>query len=154
MEKYAFSNATSKSMNQHKSRTFFISAIIAILMLGEQLLVAQSDNHITVPLTDPARPAQVRAHLLNGSITVKAYEGKEIIVDAKVRTSTRTEVGEGHGEGRGEGRGEGMHRIPMTSTGLNVEAENNQVRISTDSVQRTVDLTLSVPVHTSLSLRT
>jgi len=45
-----------------------------------------------------------------------------------------------------------MKRIPMTSTGLNIEAENNQVRISTDSVQRTIDLVITVPVHTSLSL--
>jgi DUF4097 and DUF4098 domain-containing protein YvlB len=47
-----------------------------------------------------------------------------------------------------------MKHIPMTSTGLNVEAENNQVRVSTDSVQRTIDLTITVPVHTSLSLHT
>ena len=42
----------------------------------------------------------------------------------------------------------------MSSTGLNVEAENNQVRISTDAIQRTVDVTITVPVHTSLSLKT
>jgi len=40
----------------------------------------------------------------------------------------------------------------MTSTGLSIEAENNQVRIGTDSIQRTIDLTITVPVHTSLSL--
>ena len=45
-----------------------------------------------------------------------------------------------------------MKHIPMTSTGLNIEAENNQVRVSTDSYQRTIDLTITVPTHTSLSL--
>ena len=38
-----------------------------------------------------------------------------------------------------------MKRIPMTSTGLNIEAENNNVRVSTDSYQRTIDLTITVP---------
>jgi DUF4097 and DUF4098 domain-containing protein YvlB len=74
---------------------------------------------------------------------------KEILVEARVRDESR-------GEGRGEGHGAsaGMKRIPMTSTGLNVEADNNQVRISTDAIQRTVDVTITVPVHTSLSLKT
>jgi DUF4097 and DUF4098 domain-containing protein YvlB len=87
----------------------------------------------------------LRAHLLNGSITVKGADVKEVIVDAKARG--------GEESGR-SGRAEGMKRIPMTSTGLNIEADNNQVRISTDSFQRTVDLTITVPVHTSCSLHT
>ena len=41
---------------------------------------------------------------------------------------------------RGEGKSDGMKRIPMTSTGLNIQAENNNVRVSTDSYQRTIDL--------------
>jgi DUF4097 and DUF4098 domain-containing protein YvlB len=47
-----------------------------------------------------------------------------------------------------------MKRVPMVSTGLNVEEENNQVNINADSVQRPIDLTISVPVRTSLNLRT
>lgn len=119
-------------------------------MFGAQLLAAQAgdNNRITVPLTDPSRPAQVRAHLVSGSITVKAYEGKDVIVEAKTR-------GDDGDEEKHERRREGnLHRIPMNSTGLNVEAENNQVRVSTDSFRRAIDLTLTVPVHTSLSLHT
>jgi DUF4097 and DUF4098 domain-containing protein YvlB len=123
---------------------FYKIALAAIVIsLVAPLLAGQaSDNRVTVPLSDPTRPATVRAHLLNGSITVKGGDVKEIVVEAKVR----------HEDSRGEGRAEGMKRIPMASTGLNIEAENNQVRISTDSVQRTIDLIITVPVHTSLSL--
>src|SRR5215472_12294942 len=147
METYAFSNATTNPMNPLKFCAQFISIVILLFVgLGPRLLAQSSDNHVAVPLADPSRPAQVRAHLVNGSITVKAYEGKEVIVDAKVRE------GEGRGEGEGEGRGRGhglrrrsegtedsgeppsagLRRVPMTSTGLSVEAENNQVRISTE----------------------
>src|SRR6516162_5814570 len=133
-------------MNSLKFVTQFIAAVI-FLIVGPWLLAQGPDSHIAVPLADPSRPAQVRAHLVNGSITVKAYEGKEVIVDAKVREGEGR--GEGEGEGRGRGRGlrrrsegtedsgeppsAGLKRVPMTSTGLSVEAENNQVRVNTES---------------------
>src|SRR6266700_2178130 len=134
----------SKPMTNFKFHKFIIQIVSAVLLAAAPMLHAQSpDNKVTVPLTDPSRPVTVRAHLLNGGITVKGADIKEVIVEAHVRDH----------EGRGEGHGEGMKRIPMTSTGLNIEAENNEVRISTDSVQRTTDLVITVPVHTSLSLR-
>src|SRR5450432_3649629 len=144
METYAFLNAMSKPMNYYiKFYRFTLAAVFTFL--AAPLLTAQAtDNRVTVPLSDPARPAKVSAQLVSGSITVKGGDVKEIVVEARVR----------HEESRGEGKAEGMKRIPMTSTGLNIEAENNQVRVSTDSYQRTIDLTITVPTHTSLSLHT
>jgi DUF4097 and DUF4098 domain-containing protein YvlB len=121
-----------------------ISIAAAALFTLAQPLCAQSDNRVTVPLTDPARPVTLRAHLVSGSITVKGAVVKEVIVEARARGD----------EAHTGGRAEGMKRIPMTSTGLNIEAENNNVRVSTDSYQRTVDLTITVPIHTSVSLHT
>jgi DUF4097 and DUF4098 domain-containing protein YvlB len=121
-----------------------ISIAAAALFTLAQPLGAQSDNRVTVPLTDPARPVTLRAHLVSGSITVKGADVKEVIVEARARGD----------EAHAGGRAEGMKRIPMTSTGLNIEAENNNVRVSTDSYQRTVDLTITVPIHTSVSLHT
>jgi DUF4097 and DUF4098 domain-containing protein YvlB len=134
----------SKPMNYYfKFYKFTLAA--AFTFLAAPLLTAQAtDNRVTVPLSDPARPAKVSAQLVSGGITVKGGDVKEIVVEARVR----------HEESRGEGKAEGMKRIPMTSTGLNIEAENNQVRVSTDSYQRTIDLTITVPTHTSLSLHT
>src|SRR5215471_3012220 len=98
-------------MNSLKFRMQFIAAVI-FLFAGPWLIAQGPDsNHVSVPLADPSRPAQVRAHLVNGSITVKAYEGKEVIVD-------------------------------------------DQVRVGTESYMRIIDLTITVPVHTSLSLHT
>ncbi len=97
-------------------------------------------DHVSVALSDPARPALVKASLVSGGITVKAYDGKEVVVDARARNreSSRSDSN--------------MKRILVSSTGLSVEEENNEVRISTDSYMRAVDLTISVPVHTSLKL--
>ena len=119
-----------------------ISIAAAALFTLAQPMSAQSDNKVSVPLTDPSRPVTLRAHLVSGSITVKGADVKEVVVEARARGD----------EIRAGGRAEGMKRIPMTSTGLNIEAENNNVRVSTDSYQRTIDLTITVPIHTSLSL--
>jgi DUF4097 and DUF4098 domain-containing protein YvlB len=125
---------------------FYKFAIATLLTVLAPLLMAQApDNRIAVPF-DPSRPVNLRAHLVSGSIMVKGGDVKEIVVEARVRG--------GEGPHGGGGRAEGMKRIPMTSTGLNIEAENNNVRVSTDSYQRTVDLTITVPTHTSVSLHT
>jgi len=133
-----------KYMNYYlKSYTNIVLIAAAALFAVVQPLSAQSDNKVTVPLTDPSRPVTLRAHLVSGSITVKGADVKEVVVEAKARGGEESHSG---------GRAEGMKRIPMTSTGLNIEAENNNVRVSTDSYQRTVDLTITVPIHTSVSL--
>jgi DUF4097 and DUF4098 domain-containing protein YvlB len=122
----------------------FILATTALFVMALPVY-AQSDNKVSVPLTDPSRPVNLRAHLVSGSITVKGGDVKEVVVEAKAR---------GGEESHGDRRAEGMKRIPMTSTGLNIEAENNNVRVSADSYQRTIDLVITVPTRTSLSLHT
>jgi DUF4097 and DUF4098 domain-containing protein YvlB len=78
---------------------------------------------------------------VNGGITVKAYEGKEVIVEARSRNRENS---------REEG---GPKRLAISTTGLSVEEENNEVNINTESYARPIDVTVSVPVHTSLKLR-
>jgi DUF4097 and DUF4098 domain-containing protein YvlB len=103
---------------------------------------AQSGNdRVSVTLSDPSRPAFIKASSVNGSITVKAYEGKEVIVEARERNE------------ESEKPSGGLKRLRISTTGLTVEEENNEVRISTESYARTIDLTISTPVHASVKLR-
>jgi DUF4097 and DUF4098 domain-containing protein YvlB len=83
----------------------------------------------------------VKASLISGGITVKAYDGKEVVVEARVRNreSARSDSG--------------PKRLTISTTGLTVEEESNQVNINTESYARAIDLFISVPVHTSLHLR-
>jgi len=48
-----------------------------------------------VPLSNPSKPAKVEASLIRGSITVKGYEGKEVVIEAKVREKSLTEAASG-----------------------------------------------------------
>jgi DUF4097 and DUF4098 domain-containing protein YvlB len=123
-----------------------IGAALALLSAAQiPLARAQGTNegdHLTLHLSDPSRPAHIKASLINGGITVKAYDGKDVLIEAhaREREPVRTE--------------NGMHRLSVTSTGLAAQEENNEVRIDTDSFMRPVDLVITVPVHTSLSLHT
>jgi hypothetical protein len=124
----------------------FRAAIAAVVMAGAAFLTplagAQSSpDRVSVNLSDPARPAFIKASMVNGGITVKAYEGKEVIVEARTRNEER------------EKSSGGPKRLNISTTGLSIEEENNEVRINTESYARTIDLTISVPVHTSVKLR-
>jgi len=111
---------------------------------------AQGQDRVNVPLDDPARPAIVKISQVSGSIFVKGYEGKEVVVEAHARTE-RDRVRRGRD---GEANTEGMKRIPIAATGLSVEEESNEVRISTDSHMRAIDVTITGPTRANLILRT
>jgi len=139
METFEFLNVMTNTQSS------FIKSVVTIIgcaLVTAVPVLAQSGDRVSVQLSDPARPSVVKASLVAGSINVKSHDGKEVIVEARAR-NRESSSSEG-----------GMRRIPMTSTGLSVEEENNQVRIGTDSYQRPIDLTISVPTRTSLILRT
>src|SRR5437899_29559 len=118
MERFVCLNAMYKT----KIQLAVIRIAAAILMTLAATAQAQvAGDRVPVSLSDPSRPAFVKANLLNGSITVKAYEGKEVIVEARARQTESKAPS-------------GMRRVPMLSTGLSVEEENNQVNINADSV--------------------
>src|SRR5216684_1716068 len=105
METFAFS----KTMNNQSSRFSFLlsasSAAAAVaLALTLSALTAPSaraqgqaqsgGDRIPVTLSDPSRPAYVKVSLVSGGFTVKAYDGKQVIVDARTRNreNSRDEV--------------------------------------------------------------
>src|SRR5579863_8780332 len=123
-------------------RSFVTAAALAgVAFLAPQAGAQNGPDRVSVNLSDPSRPAFVKASMVNGGITVKAYDGKEVIVEARTRNEER------------ERPSGGPKRINVSSTGLSIEEENNEVRIGTESYARTIDLTITVPVHTSVKLR-
>ncbi|HYX52143.1 MAG TPA: DUF4097 family beta strand repeat-containing protein [Candidatus Limnocylindrales bacterium] len=129
--------------NQH----MFLPTILFTVVLGcSGFGQGAPDGRVVAKIADPSRPASVSVHIIQGNITVQGGNAQDVTVEARLRDD--------HEERRSDRNAAGMKRIPMTSSGLNVEAENNQVRITTDQTQRTVDLTITVPVRSSLSLKT
>jgi DUF4097 and DUF4098 domain-containing protein YvlB len=150
-----------------------LAFLVCLALLG-YAQDAKTDRAV-VPLTDPAKPALIKADVLMGSITVKGADGKEVIVEAKVRERSLTDEG-GVGEAmlRGAVRGAlparsvvaeedqeekdkaakvaGMKKLGVVSTGLEVEESNNIVSISAESWKYAVDITIQVPRASSLEL--
>lgn len=106
---------------------------------------AQPDR-VNVPFSDAARPKMLKASVLNGSIIVKGYDGKEAIVEAR----GGSESGK-HRRDRGD-RADGMKLIEMGGTGLVVEESDNVITVGTRSFNANIDLNIQVPYNTSVKL--
>ena len=65
-------------------------AVLALLVAGTcGWAVAQAKEEVAdravVPLSNPAKPAKIEVTVMRGSITIKGYQGKDVIVEARVR---------------------------------------------------------------------
>ena len=119
----------------------FVSALL--FFTSPSLVFAQSGDRVTIPFSDAIRPRLVKVSLMSGGITVRGYEGKDVLVEAKNK------------DGKSEAmpkRAQGMKRIKPTGSGLVAEEENNVVTVSTGPSEHEVDLLVQVPVNTSLKL--
>ena len=101
-------------------------------------------GRVVVPARNTTRPRVVNAASTHGNITVKTYNGKEVIVETP--SSSRSQ------RRRVDQNVDGMHRIDLPSRGLIVEEEDNvvTVRASTPGPE---NLVITVPADTSLHLR-
>jgi len=134
-----------------------------VLLVGAAALGLAQDSKVdraVVPLTTPGKPALIKAGVLTGGITVKGYEGKEVIVEARVREE---KLSEGDEEDVAELAGDeadkdevdksaGMKLIPVIGTGLEIEEQDNVVTINSESWKNAVDLVIQVPSASNLEL--
>jgi DUF4097 and DUF4098 domain-containing protein YvlB len=134
-----------------------------VLLVGAAALGLAQDAKVdraVVPLTTPGKPALIKAGVLMGGITVKGYEGKEVIVEARVREE---KLEEGDEEDAAELAGDeadkaepdksaGMKLIPVVGTGLEIEEQDNVVTIGSESWKNAVDLVIQVPSASNLEL--
>lgn len=122
--------------------------VLAVLIAAGGLAAwaQESPDRVTVPFSDPSRPKMVKVSLLNGGITVRGYNGKEVIVESR---SHDGDSGRRHREAP-----PGMHRIDAGGAGLQVEESENTITIGTERINNTSDISVQVPFDTSLKLRT
>jgi hypothetical protein len=121
-----------KTINTIKTAGFFIMA-----MLLTTSLWAQNDKaeQLTVPLSDPGKPYKLNVDLVQGSITVMGYEGKDIVI---------TTQADEHRKANREAGG-GMRRLDGGSAAdIKAEEKNNKVSVSAE-MARKVNLVIKVP---------
>jgi len=121
----------------------FLAGILAFTQEGKT-------DRATVPFSDPSKPGFIEASVYNGSVIIRGYEGKEVIIEAKVREKLVSEEKEEEEENE---KARGMRQISGASgTGLEVEEEDNVMEIDVSSMKQTVDLTIQVPYNTSMEV--
>ena len=98
--------------------------IISLLCLGTISLLGQT-NSITASFSDPDRPGTVKLQHTNGSVTIRGYSGKNVIIESRP----------GHRKN---------HRIEAR-----VKEEGNRMTINSPSNEGIV---IQVPMQTSLQL--
>jgi len=120
----------------------WLLAMLAMLAHGQEI---QADR-VSVHLSNPAHPASVKASLKSGGITVKGYDGEEVIVEAWFRT------GKSSPGNKTDPKREPSKISETGATRLKVEEKNNVVTVGAGPSDRPIDLTIQVPFKTSLNL--
>jgi hypothetical protein len=113
--------------------------------------LAAAQEKATVPLSDPAQPATVKARLIWGSITVTVGTGPQVVVESQVLPNA--------GRDRIPARTppsvpSGMHRLEAGGRGFQVEEDHNVVTIGGAHGDQSMDLMIQVPLNTSVELKT
>jgi hypothetical protein len=122
------------------------SALLGMTLMVCSLGLAQDPNseRVVVPARNTTHARKVDVSVMGGSITVKGYAGKEVIVEAR---------GDGRHSDRDNDRAaDGMRRLDLPPRGLSVEEENNVVTVRMQRAPNAA-LVISVPPETSLTLR-
>ncbi|HVN59159.1 MAG TPA: DUF4097 family beta strand repeat-containing protein [Bacteroidales bacterium] len=128
--------------------------LILILAVTSAGTYAQqgNDEQLTVPLSSPGKPYTLKVHLVQGSIKVTGYEGKDILITV---SASQGEDEENDNENVKEKNLEGMKRL-SSHGGYEVSAKelDNTVTINTSNPNKTVNLTLKVPQDVKLKVGT
>ena len=129
-------------------------AIIAVLVLMSIIKItptfAQNEikEQLVVPLSDPSKPGSLNVGLINGSIKVTGYAGKEVIIDAETTPVTNKKE-------KTDESASGMKRInPRAGLELSAEEKNNKVNVNSSSHRQPVNLSIKVPQQFTLKVST
>ena len=122
-----------------KQKIIFLTSVLALAPFGLQ--AQDSGDRITVPFRDASRPRTVVVNLIQGSITVHAYNGNDAIVEGSHVAARRR-----------DGDRSGMHQI-YPPGGMEITEDNNVITIHGDIIHSS-NITVQVPVQTSLKLKT
>lgn len=115
-------------------------------MMIVPLSARQQDlDRVTVPLSEPSRPALIDVSLVHGGITVRGTNRKDVLVTARPGTERPRR--------RADADAMGLRRLPQNA-GFRISEEGNRVKISSDSPNRSITFEIEVPSRANLKLHT
>ncbi|MFD1144348.1 DUF4097 family beta strand repeat-containing protein [Larkinella insperata] len=143
-----------------KTNRIKTTIFLLISLAGFQPLYAQNElkEQLVVPLTEPSKPGSLQVNLVNGSIHVTGYNGKEVVIDATMGNETprgKNSWSRANGEDKPDELAGGMKKLSNRG-GLDITAKekNNAVQVSSGMINRSVNLHIKVPQQFSLKVST
>ena len=100
-------------------------------------------DRVTVPISDASRPALIDIGLVQGSITVRGTNRRDVLVIAHPEADRRSR--------RSDPDATGLQRIPQTA-GYRITEESNRIKISSDNPNRSINFEIEAPSRTNLKL--
>jgi hypothetical protein len=104
-----------------------------------------SADQVTVPLSDPSRPGLIDVSLVQGSITVRGSNRKDVLVIARPETDRPSR--------RFDPDATGMRRIPQTA-GFRISEDANRIKVGSEHPNRAITFEIEAPARTNLKLST
>lgn len=129
-----------------------ILLLIAISMLSASA-ISQEAESVTVPLSNPGQPGELRVSLIEGSITVKSHADTDKVIVSAVPKSASSRSWKRKSNKSREGKRSGLTRVTANSIEFSVREEDNKVRVSASPNQYNVDYEILVPETFSLNLK-
>ena len=104
-----------------------------------------SADQVTVPLSDPSRPGLIEVSLVQGSITVRGSNRRDVLVIPRPDADRPSR--------RFDPDATGMRRIPQ-SAGFRISEEANRIKVGSDNPNRPITFEIEAPARTDLKLST
>jgi hypothetical protein len=130
-------------------------AMLLVMLIG-MAAFAQSSGEIPVALSDPAKRAKLKAHLNKGSITIRGTARKDILVKysaANGRSEDDDDDDDDDDDNRTSERN-GLKKIASGTMDLEISENNNFVKVTSNSWNQKMNLTIEVPSSIDLQVHT
>jgi DUF4097 and DUF4098 domain-containing protein YvlB len=124
-----------------------VAGVASLVLVVSSLAMAQQDaaDQVTVPISDPSRPALLDVSLVSGSITVRGTSRKDVLVVARPEGDRSRR--------RFDSDATGLRRIPQ-SAGFRITEESNRIKVASDNPNRSISFEIEAPLRTNLKLQT
>ena len=116
--------------------------LILLLSIGSLTAQIEQGESITIPLSRPGEDGKLKLGLLNGSISVEAHNGQDVLIETRSKEAKKPQK-----------MRDGLRKIGDTSMEFSVEEYDNKVTIRSKKQNKKVDFLIKVPENFSLDLR-
>jgi DUF4097 and DUF4098 domain-containing protein YvlB len=106
----------------------------------------QNPDRVTVPFSDPGRPGSLKVEVVQGSLTIKGANRRDVVIQAASRGASEALRGR-----QTTPPPPGLRRLTQAS-GFSIEESDNEMSIESSSFSRTLDLEIEVPAKTNLEV--